>query len=173
MAIGALRRSVLALEPNIPLAGAVRTSGFGFRSMQDEISGSLAPRRFSMFLLGLFALAAAVLSVIGIYGVTSYIVALRTREIAVRMALGARPDSVIRQVLGQGMRLVGLGMAIGLGVAWALSRLMTSLLYDVRPRDPLTFAAAAFLFAGVSFVASYVPARRVTSVDPMIALRSE
>src|SRR6185503_18951693 len=105
-AIAGLRRSVLAVEPNIPLAGAVRSAGFGFRSMDDDLSGALAPRRFSMLLLGLFALVAMILAAIGIYGVTSYLVVLRTRELALRVALGAESAMVVRQVVGQGMKLV-------------------------------------------------------------------
>jgi putative ABC transport system permease protein len=172
-AIAGLRRSVLAVEPNIPLAGAVRSAGFGFRSMDDDLSGALAPRRFSMLLLGLFALVAMILAVIGIYGVTSYLVALRTRELALRVALGAESAMVVRQVVGQGMKLVIIGVAIGVAAAWGLSRLMAGLLFGVNPRDPWTFTAAAVLFGLVGLLASYLPARTVAKLNPMVVLKSQ
>ena len=172
-AIGELRRSVLAVEPGIPLTGAVRSAGFGFESIAAQVSSSLAPRRFNTLVLGLFAVAAVLLSVIGIFGVTSHIVTLRTRELAVRVALGAPSGRLLARTVLEGMRPVGLGMVIGVGAALGLTRLMSSLLFGVESRDPVTFTAAAAIFVGVALLACYLPARRATKVDPMVALRTE
>ena len=129
--------------------------------------------RFAMLLLASFAGLALLLATIGMYGVISYSVAQRTQEIGIRMALGAPRGNVFGMVLAQGARLAGLGIAIGLLAALAVTRLMTSFLYGVRPTDPLTFAAVSLLLAGVALLACYVPARRATRVDPMLALRYE
>jgi predicted permease len=146
---------------------------YGGRSMDELISASLAARRFSMILLGVFAGLALVLASVGIYGVISYVAAQRTREIGIRMALGARRADILRLTLGRGGKLTLGGIGIGLVAALILTRLMERLLYGVRPADPLTFAVVVTLLAGVALAASYIPARRATKVDPMVALRYE
>ena len=146
---------------------------YGAQTMPEVISDSTATRRFSAILLGSFALVALLLSGVGIYGVISYLIGQRTHEIGIRMALGAQQSEVLRQVLGQGLKLAITGAGIGLLAALALTRLMTSLLYGVSPTDPLTFAAVAALLVAVAIAACYVPARRAAAVDPLVALRHE
>ena len=146
---------------------------FGAQTMEQIISDSLAPRRFSMILLGIFAALALLLASIGIYGVISYIVGQRSNEIGVRMALGAKPQDILRLVLADGGRLVLMGIGIGLLAALGLTRLMKSFLYGVDASDPLTFAGVAILLLLVALAACYVPARRATCVDPLVALRYE
>jgi predicted permease len=146
---------------------------YGAQTMPEVISDSTATRRFSAILLGSFAIVALLLSGVGIYGVTSYLIGQRTHEIGIRMALGAQQSKVLTQVLREGLKLAITGAAIGLVAAFALTRLMTSLLYGVSPTDPLTFAAVAALLIAVALSACYVPARRAAAVDPMVALRHE
>ncbi|HKC65074.1 MAG TPA: ABC transporter permease [Pyrinomonadaceae bacterium] len=143
------------------------------RTMGDLLSRSVAPRRFNMMLLGCFALIALILASVGIYGVMAYYVTQRTHEIGIRMALGAKASDVLRLVVRQGMLMALIGIASGLIVAFALTRVMTSLLYEVSATDPLIFAGISLLFIVVSLLASYIPARRATKVDPMVALRYE
>jgi len=146
---------------------------FGEQTMDDIVDESLADRRFAMFLLGAFAGLALALSSIGIYGVVSYLVGERTHEIGVRVALGAHQTDVLKLVLSQGARMALAGVAAGLLAAAGLTRLMTKMLYGVGAEDPLTFAGVAALLTLVAMTACYVPARRATRVDPMVALRYE
>jgi putative ABC transport system permease protein len=143
------------------------------QTLNSIISRSLAARRFSMILLGIFAALALVLSCIGIYGVISYLVGQRTHEIGVRMALGAQPAHVLRLILGQGAKMALIGVVVGLAGSLALTRLMSKLLFGVSAYDPLTFAGVALLLIGVALAACYVPALRAMRVDPMNALRYE
>ena len=160
-----IRSIVASVDPQEPVAR--------MDSMASVMARSIAEQRFFMTLMGVFAALALVLAGGGIYGVLSYQVARRTREIGIRMALGARPWDVLRMVLNEGLRVVLVGVAIGTAAALALTRLMASLLFGVKPTDPVTFAAVAALLVCVALAACYIPARRATHVDPIIALRYE
>ncbi len=146
---------------------------FGAQSMDGIISESLASQRFSMIVLGGFAVVALLLASIGIYGVISYVVGQRTHEIGIRMALGAERQEILRLILGTGGRLALAGAVVGLVAALGLTRLMVSLLYGVSATDPLTLASVSALLIFVALMASYIPARRAARVDPMVALRYE
>ena len=143
------------------------------RTMDESVSSSLSSQRFTMLLLAAFAGTALLLAAAGIYGVMAYLVTRRTREIGVRMALGAVAGDVLRLVIGQGMWTTIVGMAIGIGGSFALTRTMQSLLFGVSTTDPLTLAGVLVLLAAVSFLACWIPARRATRVDPLVALRYE
>ena len=143
------------------------------QSMAAIISKSVAQPRFRTWLLSAFAVAGLALTLIGIYGVISYSVGQRTQEIGIRVALGAQPESILRLILGQGLRLALLGAVAGLIGAFALTRLIASELFGVKPADPPTLVATVLLMFTVACAASYIPARRATRVDPMIALREE
>jgi putative ABC transport system permease protein len=166
---GALRQQVAALDTGLPVSSVT--------TMEDVLSGSLAPRRFNLLLLSVFAGVALVLAGVGIYGVLSYWVAQRTRDIGIRMALGARAAHIYRMVIFRALSVVLVGLGVGVLGALALARFLSGtlngLLFGVSANDPLTFAFVALLLAAVSLVACYVPARRAVRVDPTVALRSE
>lgn len=149
------------------------TAIYDITTMTQVIAKSLAEKRFAMALLGVFAALATVLSSVGIYGVISYIAGQRTHEIGVRMALGAERANVLRMMLTQAGKMALIGVAIGLIAAFGLMRLMSSMLFGVSTQDPLTFLAVALLLTLVAMAACYVPARRATRIDPMVALRYE
>jgi len=162
--VASVRRAVQALAPDV----APR-----FQTFQDVFSASLATRRFNLTLVGIFAATALLLALAGIYGVMAYSVVRRTHEIGVRMALGASAPHVLRLVLSQAMLTTVIGLAIGMTGALALTRTMQSLLFGVSPTDPITLLAVALLLGSAALLASYIPARRATKVDPMVALRYE
>ncbi|MBO0799351.1 MAG: ABC transporter permease, partial [Blastocatellia bacterium] len=161
----AIRNEVLNIDKEQPVSG--------IRTLEQLVSNSISQQKFSMLLLGVFAAVALVLATIGIYGVLSYAAAQRTHEIGVRMALGARAVNVMRMVIGHGMKLVLLGLTLGLGAALALTQLMKQMLFGVRAADPLTYALIALLLVLVALFACWIPARRAAKVDPMIALRCD
>jgi putative ABC transport system permease protein len=152
-------------DPNLPVTHVV--------TLDNLFSDSVSPRRFSTFLLGVFAGLALLLAAVGIYGVMSYVVSLRTNEIGIRMALGAQPRDIWRLVIGRGAQLALAGVAFGIVGAFALTKLISSLLYGVKPTDPITFGGVALLLVSVALLACYLPARRAMRVDPMVALRYE
>jgi len=163
--IASARAQVKAIDAEQPI--------YNIRTM-DEIRGeAVAPQRLNLMLLSIFAGIAFVLAVVGIYGVMSYAVTQRTHEIGIRMAVGAQPGDVFRMILGQGMLLTIIGMFVGLVGAFALTRLMATMLFAVKPTDPATFAGVALLLAAVALVACYIPGRRATKVDPIDSLRYE
>jgi putative ABC transport system permease protein len=143
------------------------------RTLETIRHDALASPRLTAFLLGLFAFVALAISAAGLAGVLAYSVSQRTREIGIRMALGAAPQSVLHMLLGQGLVSVGIGLLVGLVGALGLSRLVSGLLFGVAPTDPMCFAGSAALLVTVALVASFLPARRATGIDPMLALRSE
>jgi ABC-type antimicrobial peptide transport system permease subunit len=168
--------SPLTLVPSIRQAVAQLNSEevmYNVQTMDAIISRSLAARRFSMILLGLFATVALVLSCVGIYGVISCLVEQRTREIGIRIALGAQPTDVLRSIMRQGMRMALIGVAIGSIAALGLTRLMSKLLYGVSTADPLVFLGVAALLVVMALAACFIPARRAMRVDPIVALRNE
>jgi putative ABC transport system permease protein len=158
-----LRNAVWAVDKDQPVSN--------IRDMEDIVSTAVARQRFSTMLLGIFATLALVLAAVGIYGVMSYSVAQRTREIGVRMALGAQRIDVLKMTMGQGLRLVSFGVALGLVGAFVLTRVMASLLFGVSATDPITFVAISLILMTVAGLASYIPALRAMKVDPMVALR--
>ena len=162
---GAMKDAVRAVDPGLAVAR--------IKVMSDLVSASLAPRRFVVTLLGIFAGLALLMAVIGLYGVISYSVGQRTQEIGIRVALGAQKSEVLKLVVGQGMQLAGVGLAIGLVASLAFSRLLRSQIYHVSVIDPLTFLVTALILVAAGALACYIPARRAMRVDPMIALRYE
>jgi putative ABC transport system permease protein len=162
---GAVKSKLAAIDPELPVAK--------IQMLEQVKSDSVQTRRFSLLLLGLFAGLALVLASVGIYGVLAYAVERRTREIGIRMALGAQRGDVVGLVLRYGGLLAATGLGIGLGAALALTRFLETMLFEVSTTDPVTFAAVAALLAAVALLACWIPARRATKVDPMVALRYE
>ncbi|HKP10969.1 MAG TPA: FtsX-like permease family protein, partial [Blastocatellia bacterium] len=160
-----IRAELAAVDKNQPI--------HSFKALEATVSELIAPQRFTTVLLAGFAVLAALLAAIGLYGVISYMVTQRTREIGIRMALGADQTAVMRMVIRQGMTLAIVGIAAGLAASFALTRLLASLLFGVSATDPLTFAAIAAVLTAVALAACFIPARRATKVDPMVALRYE
>ena len=158
-----IRHEILSIDPGLPV--------FNVSSMNDVLDRSLASRRFSADLVGGFAGLAVLLASIGIYGLLAYMVGQRSREIGIRMALGARRKDILSMFLGKGVALAGAGIVAGLVFSAATASMMASLLYGVRPHDPAVFLIVPLLLLVVAALASYLPARRATKVDPMIALR--
>jgi predicted permease len=160
-----VRDEIQAVDPTLPV--------FGAQALKEVVSSSLAERRFSMQMVGLFALIALLLAGLGIYGVISYMVNERRHEIGIRLALGAPPRTILAMIFRQGLGMALAGSVVGLVCALVASRLIASVLYGVQPADPLTFAGVALLLIGVALLACYIPARRAMAVDPIVALRHE
>jgi predicted permease len=163
--VAALRREVRALDPALPL--------YNVRTLADQRDGSLHTERVAAALLALFGAIALILAAVGLYGVLSYSVTARTREMGIRLAQGAQPRDLLTLVVGQGMRLTVVGLVVGVAAAFALTRLIEQLLFGVTATDPLTFAVVPLLLAGVALAACWIPARRATRMDPLAALRHE
>jgi len=160
-----LRRAVHEVDPALPV--------YQVMTMDERLSNSVAARRFNLLLLGGFAVLALVLAGVGVYGVISYVVTARTHEVGIRMALGAQRVDVLRLFIKQGMVRVLIGVGLGLFGAFALTRVMTSMLFGVSANDPTTFAVVASLLCLIAVMACYFPARRAARVDPLVALRHE
>src|SRR6185437_696265 len=162
---GAVVREIHSVNPDAAV--------YQIRTMQDRLYDSLARQRFSTTMLGAFALFGLILAAIGVYGVMSYLVAQGTHDIGVRMALGAQRTKIIRMILRQGAELAAIGIGVGLVGALALTRVMSGLLFGISATDALTFCAVVLILAMVGVLATYIPARRATKVDPIVALREE
>ena len=160
-----VKKQVWSLDSRIPVSDV--------HTMDELMAVSVAQQRFNMLLLGLFAALALILAAVGIYGAMAYAVNQRRHEIGIRIALGARRSDVLRIVLGDGAKIALFGITSGIAGALVLTRLMASLLFEVKPTDPATFAGVAILLALVALAACYIPARRAMRVDPMVALRYE
>ncbi|HEV2247151.1 MAG TPA: FtsX-like permease family protein, partial [Terriglobia bacterium] len=163
--IAAIRQAVRSMDKDLPL--------YGVNTVTEQVNESLMPERLVATLSTLFGLLALVLACVGLYGIMAYNVGRRTHELGIRMALGAEKRDVLRMVIGQGFRLALIGVLIGIAGALALTRFLASLLYGVKPTDPLTFIAVSLILIGVALLACYIPARRAAKVDPMVALRYE
>jgi len=162
---GELRRVLRGLDPNRPVAP--------LRKMEDVIVESTGPRRFPMLLLAAFAAVALALAVIGVFGVVSYVVTQRTREIGIRMALGARAGQLVALVVRRSLLPIAIGLALGIGGALASSRLLSSFLFEVQPTDPAVIAGVAALLGTGGLLAAALPARRAAAVDPIVVLKEE
>jgi putative ABC transport system permease protein len=163
--IADVRSIIRSVDPDQPLGG--------IRTMENIVSESVAPRRLTMLISGLFAALALLLAMVGLYGVISYSVAQRSPELGIRMALGAAKGVILSLIVAQGLRLALAGIIVGMAAAFALTRVLTSLLFGITPNDPLTFGVVAILLVGVALLACYIPARRAAKVDPKVALRYE
>jgi putative ABC transport system permease protein len=163
-ATAALRRTLQRLDPDVPPR---------FSSMEARVVESVAERRFTLYLLGAFAGVALVLAFVGIYGVVSYSVARHTREIGIRLALGAEPGAVRKTVLAGAMGMVAVGLVVGVVAAVASTRVLTSLLYGISPTDPVTLVTVTVLLVGAAWLAALVPAQRSTRIDPLDAMRTD
>jgi predicted permease len=161
----AVRAELKAIDPDLPM--------YRVRTMEARVEESLARRRFAMLLLSVFAALALGLAAIGVYGVMSYLVNQGTRELGIRLALGATPQGITRLIVGSGLQIALAGVGAGLVGAWLLTRFMQSLLFGVAATDPLTFTVIPIVLAAVTLIACYVPARRATRIDPVVCLRSE
>jgi predicted permease len=163
--VSSVREALSRVDPNLPSSD--------FQPLEQLVDQAVSPRRFVTVLLGGFSFLALILASLGIYGVISYSVNQRTNEIGIRIALGAQTPAVLKLIIGQGIKLALVGLGIGLAVAFVLTRVLSNLLFGVKATDPLTFTSIALLLIGVSLLACYIPARKATKVDPMVALRSE
>jgi ABC-type antimicrobial peptide transport system permease subunit len=163
--VSAVRHEFLAVDNELPVAEV--------RTMEQVIAKAIARQSFQMLLLVVFASIALLLAAMGIYGVMSYAVEQRTHEIGIRLSLGAGAGDMLRLIVGQGMRLVAIGVILGLAAAYGFTRLLANLLFGVKATDPLTYAIVAVVLTSVALLATYIPARRATKVDPVIALRYE
>ena len=163
--VPAVRAAVKELDAQVPVADV--------KPMRAFVERAMASTRFALALIAVFAAIAVVLAAVGLYGVLSTVVRQRTAEIGVRMAFGASAKSIFQLVIGQGLRLSAIGIALGIAGALALTRGMTTMLVGVRPTDPLTFAAIAVLFVAIAGLSSWLPARRAAALDPNVALREE
>jgi putative ABC transport system permease protein len=163
--VAAVRDLVRRIDPMVPI--------FDVQSLDDLLATSFAPRKFDLYLFGAFAGVALLLAAIGLFGLTSYNVSQRIREIGLRRALGAEPRDILRLIIGRGIALAAAGAAIGVCAAFALTRVMQSLLFSISRTDPGTFVAVPTLLVLVALLACYIPARRATKIDPMMALRYE
>ena len=160
-----MRAAVRAVAPEYPL--------FNVQTMDELFANSISPQRLSMILLGTFAALALLLAAVGLYGVLTYNVGQRTREIGVRIALGAPPSSVVTLILRQGLKLAALGLSIGLFASLGLTQFLSRLLYETSPFDPLSFGAVVVVLVAIGAIACWLPSRRAARVDPMTALRAE
>jgi putative ABC transport system permease protein len=163
--VAGIKAHVRAVDPEQPVSQ--------IRTMEQVLGASLAQRKFSLLLVAIFAAVSVLLAAIGVAGVMAFLVAQRTQEMGIRMALGAQRRDVFELVLGQGLRMAFLGLLIGLAGAFGLTCLLSGMLYGVKPGDPLTFALVSALLVGVALLACWLPARSATRVDPMVALRYE
>ena len=153
------------MDPTIPV--------FGIQTMDEIVAKSMAARRFALEILGIFAIVAFLLVCVGIYGVMAYAISQRTGEIGLRMALGARRSDILRIVLSEAGLIVVAGVGAGLMGSLVLTRFLQTLLFDIKPTDPLTFGTLTILLAGVALLASFIPARKASRIDPLVALRHE
>jgi len=160
-----LEQAVWAANPNLPLAS--------IQTLEEIQANSMAQTSFALVMLGIAATVALLLGVVGIYGVITYVATQRTREIGIRMALGAQTGDVRKMFLRHGFWLVAIGIALGIGIALALTRVMSALLFGVGPMDPLTYAAVSAVLAAIALLATYLPARRASRIDPIAALRED